>query len=150
MCQWVLLYSCRCYMHCYMQCNPAGQCGGVTSTCPECSVSLVGGATVDRSWVPFKKLSLWPVQSHSARLVEHSGAQQTPSGQHGTHTGPQLPKAAGLVHSPCPEPQHEAHVWGRQGEIQEAQVCILWKYFRCVQMHYAQHPWTECKYHVCV
>ena len=64
-------------------------------------------------WAPFKKRSLRPARSHSARLVEHSGVTESPSthpGHHGTHTGPQLPEAAGLVHSPRSEPQHEAYV----------------------------------------
>lgn len=65
------------------------------------------------------------------------GAQQAPlSGQHGTHSGPQLSKAAGVVHSPRPGPQPEAHVWDWQGEIQQAQVYIVLKHlFAQNRMH---------------
>lgn len=107
----------------YMHSNPARQWASVTRSGHGYYMSLVGGASLDLDWVPFKKLSLWPAQSHSAKIVEHSGAQQAPfSGQHGTYSGPQLSKVAGVVHSPRPGPQHEAHVWGWQGEIQQAQV----------------------------
>lgn len=57
-----------------MHCNLAE----VRHTRSEYGVSLVGGASVDLDWTPFKKLSLWPARSHSATLVEHSGAQQAP------------------------------------------------------------------------
>lgn len=42
----------------------------------EYCVSLVGGASVELAWTPFKMHSPWPARSHSARLVDHSGAQQ--------------------------------------------------------------------------
>ncbi|KAF3832296.1 hypothetical protein F7725_025961, partial [Dissostichus mawsoni] len=41
-------------------------------------------------------------------IAEHTGSLSSLSlGHHGSHSGPKLPEAAGLVHRPRPEPQHE-------------------------------------------
>lgn len=52
---------------------PPPPCRGVWH---EYCVSLVGGASVDLAWTPFKMHSPWPARYHSASLVDYSGAQQ--------------------------------------------------------------------------
>lgn len=90
-------------------------------------VSLGGGASRVSGLGALQKAlpQTCSVPLSQASWAQRSYSKPPPSGHHGTHTGPQLPEAAGLVHSPRSEPEHEAYVWGWQGEIQQTQVCIL-------------------------
>lgn len=56
--------------------NPAGQCGGVTCTSPAYSVVSCRRGVCGSGLAALQKALPWPARSHSARPVEHSGAQE--------------------------------------------------------------------------